>query len=183
MAWTAPQTFVANSILTAGQMNQQVRDNLAEMLPHKAKTEGGFFVTTQSSTIEERNRASQTLVTGCTTSSTTYADPTTGTAGPTVTLKTGSFVICFIRAELYNTMALRSGIGVEVTGATPKILATDTAALTLDGSAGNRIQATHMIYFDTLTPGVNTFTCKYRVNSGAGTLGNFPFRQLSVFPY
>ena len=36
MAWTAPSTWVSGAILTAAQLNQQLRDNMLELAPFMA---------------------------------------------------------------------------------------------------------------------------------------------------
>lgn len=182
MAWNAPMTFVANTPLTADMLNQQLRDNLKETLPGKATRSGSYFVVNNTNSVRERYRSGQTLVTACTVTGTSYTDPSTGSVGPSVTVETGTCASVWIRAETWATdVRVSTRMGVAVTGAS-RVNASDSACLALYASLGNRIQGSHMVMFDNLTPGMNTFTAKYRVSSGGGT-GNWRFRQISVFPY
>lgn len=43
MAWIAPQTWVAETVVTAAQMNESLRDNMLETEAAKATTAGGIF--------------------------------------------------------------------------------------------------------------------------------------------
>lgn len=177
MAWTAPITFVANTGLTAAQLNTYLRDNMNETAPAKATTPGYHFVSTGPNAIAERAWESSFIDTSQGTTSTTFVD--LATVGPQVTIETGSkalwFINCFTAAPVANTARRAS---VEVTGAS-SIAASDNTGILHDVTSvspnGVRTAACHM---ETgLTPGTNTFTMKYR--SGGGTV-NFVQRELIV---
>src|SRR3546814_19340432 len=76
MAWTAPMTAVANTVFTAAQFNQHVRDNLNETAPAKATAAGGYFVATGVNAIAQRIADGNTDTNTGTTTSTTYTDLT-----------------------------------------------------------------------------------------------------------
>lgn len=112
------------------------------------------------------------------TGSTTYVD--LATTGPSVTLTTGSTAIVVISADSYFVSgAVTAGMSVDVSGATT-IAANDINGtfFTHTGN-GNDGPLARVIYFTGLTPGVNTFTAKYRVT---GSTGNFRKRTIEVDP-
>lgn len=172
-------TAVSGSVYTAAQFNTFVRDNLNETAPAKATTAGGYFVTNTLNEIVERVGSRQTILTSQTTMSTSFTDLTT--TGPQVTVTTGPLALVIFGCELENdTINQTSRMGVDVSGATTDP-PDDFQALVYDAAAGGSVhQASHAIFFDTLTPGSNTFTAKYRVSGGTGT---FAFRRLIVLPY
>lgn len=181
MAWSAPMTAVANTAFTAAQFNTFVRDNLNETAPAKATTAGGYFVATSTNTIAQR--LSDFVITDITetTTSTSYTDLATG--GPAISLTTGTRAFVSVGAEIGNTSSLTSSvqISVAVSGATT-IAASDNWAFGNNGwtSTSHRLRGTTAFMFESLTPGVNTFTCKYRVTAGTGT---FRRRMLTVIPF
>lgn len=178
MAWTAPMTAVSGSVFTASQFNTFIRDNLNETAPAKASTTGGYFVTTAPNQITERVGARQTIATQETTTSTSYTD--LATIGPTVTVTTSTMALVIWGAEHSNSSTFSVRCSVDVTGAST-IAAADIRALAHYGlTAGGEFQASHAVFYDDLTPGVNTFTLKYRVGGGTGT---FSRRRLIVLPY
>lgn len=170
-------TAVSGSVYTAAQFNTFVRDNLNETAPAKATTLGGYFVTTSLNEIAERVGARQTIATSETTGSTSFTD--LATSGPAVTVTTGPLALVIFGAEQSNSGSGSTRSSVDVTGAST-IAAADVRSLTLSGTAGAEFQASHSVFYDDLTPGVNTFTMKYRVSSGTGT---FARRRLIVLPY
>lgn len=170
-------TAVSGSVFTAAQFNQFVRDNLNETAPAKASTLGGYFVTTSLNEITERVGARQTIATSETTTSTAFDDLTT--AGPSVTVTTGALALVMFSAEISNSGSGSSRASVDVSGASSSAAA-DIRSLTVSGSAGVLVQASHAVFYDDLLPGSNTFTMKYRVSSGTGT---FLRRRIIVLPY
>jgi hypothetical protein len=178
VAWSAPMTAVANSVFTAAQFNQFVRDNLNETAPAKATQVSSHFVGNGLNSIVERVCTVDNIGTGETTTSTSYTD--VATVGPTVTLSTGTRAIVFIRCGMDNNTAnAGTFMGFEVTGAS-SLPAADTSAVNFAGIAANqrmRLGSAYMI--TSLTAGSNTFTAKYKVSAGTGT---FITRQLAVFP-
>jgi len=171
-------TAVANSVFTAAQFNQFVRDNLNETAPAKATQVSSHFVGNGLNSIVERVMQVDNIGTGETTTSTSYTD--LATVGPTVTLNTGARAIVLFRAAMDNNSANEACfMGFEVSGAS-SLAASDTSAINFDGlaaSSRNRLGSPYVI--TSLTAGSNTFTAKYKVTAGTGT---FTTRQLAVFP-
>lgn len=179
MAWTAPMTFVANSVLTASQLNVYLRDNLQECAPAKSTTAGSYFVGTGANAITERVWDSFTILTNESTTSTSFAN--LATVGPTVTVTTGTRAIVIICGNLGNSVAdAISAMGVTISGATT-LAASDSDSMIFQASTTNdALQAAYYNVYNGLTPGSNTFTMKYRVSSGTGAFGR---RRLVVLPY
>jgi hypothetical protein len=102
--------------------------------------------------------ASATVGTFQTTTSTTFTD--LATAGPAVTITTGTKALVIVSSFLYSSIAgYNSFAGFAVSGATT-IAATDDYALADGTTAGGGVsRATRLT---TLTAGSNTFTMKYR---------------------
>lgn len=178
MVWTAPKTWTA-AVVTAAELNLHVRDNLAETAPAKATTPGSVFVSSGPNSISERTPNFDKIIQGESTSTVaSYVD--LFTTGPQVTLETGSEAIFFMMAIVKNTMAdSGSFMTVEVSGAS-NIAASANHALIVDGIPANNSTRFACYHHETnLTPGLNTFTSKYRVDSGTGT---WSYRELIVFP-
>jgi hypothetical protein len=176
-------TAVANAIFTAAQFNTYVRDNLLETSPAKATTAGSIFVTSGTNSISERIPGTATVATAETTASTTYAALTT--AGPAVTVTTGTKALVCLKAGMGNTTSATTGyMGYDISGATT-LAAADTRAvgvmtastvvtLASIGHVGGAILQTG------LTAGSNTFTAKYRAVAGTETFGD---RDIVVIPF
>jgi hypothetical protein len=110
-----------------------------------------------------------------TTASTSYVD--LATAGPSVTLTTGTSVLVFISAVQRNTGGTGNYVSVAVSGATT-LAANDTNALFTDqDGAQQRIGGAVVKKLTGLTAGSNTFTLKYRVTSNTG---HFYYRSIMV---
>lgn len=175
MAWSAPMTFVANTALTAAQLNQYLRDNMLETAPAKATTAGYHFVTTGPNSIAERAIEGDWIATDETTSETSYTD--LNTLGPSVTCVTGTKAIYIMSARMSHSAGGSLRASIEISGAS-SIEAGDARELTvhIGHNHQNKVGTT---YFETgLTPGTNTFTMKYRVqDEGTGT---FAERHLIV---
>lgn len=178
MAWNAPITFVANAVLTAAQLNAQVRDNLLETAPAKATAANRIMVTTGANALAEREIKDDVIETEQSTDSTTYAD--LGTIGPTVTLTTGTLALVLINAHVkHDTSGGHAWASFAVTGATTSVAVDGRAVLfsaDVTGTGGIRAGVASLI---ALTAGSNTFTMKYRV-SGSGTTGRFGRRRIQV---
>jgi hypothetical protein len=100
-------------------------------------------------------------------------------------MTTGTTVVCQIYASTYANIATRSSIiSVAVSGATT-IVAADAAGANGGGSVNltavfsNYFDHCGSIVFTGLTPGVNTFTMKYR-QSGTSTTVLFGRRCMVV---
>lgn len=179
MAWTTPMTATANSAFTAAQFNTHVRDNLLETAPAKATASGQYFVATGANAIAARTFGYATVATSQSTTSTTYTD--LSTAGPSVTITTGTSALCFISAQCSQATAnVMCRVSVAVSGATT-IAAGDGSEWISDGNPADQpISYTRLQPFvGTLTAGSNTFTLKYRTGSSTAT---FAERDLVVLP-
>jgi hypothetical protein len=177
MAWTTPLTAVANAALTDAQWNASVRDNLNETAPAKATAAGQIFVSTGANAIAARTISSARVDTSETTVSTTYAALTT--AGPAVTVTTGTQALAFLTATVSNNTAGSSAFAsVAVSGATVTA-ASDNDCLRVQGGGTTDVGRASALTLFALTPGSNTFTTQYRVGAGTGT---FSTRVLTVVP-
>lgn len=186
MAWTAPMTAVANTAFTAAQFNTHVRDNLLETAPAKATTEGSYFIGDGTNSIVERSWDFDFVEATASTSSTSFTD-LGGSSGPTVTVTTGPRALVFLTANLFSQTTNGTAVmGFEVTGAS-SIAASDNNALAFESGDSAFItisQASVCVPLDNLTPGVNTFTSKYRgVASPPSGTCVFRRRRITVLPY
>lgn len=175
MAWTSPMTFVSNTALTAAQLNTYLRDNMNETAPAKATTSGYHFVSAGESVIAERPWIGENIPAYETTTSGSYTN--LATTGPTITAVTGSQIMYVMSSQLRCTTAANTAIRVslDISGATT-IAASDNKDLVIDGlGTGNKLKCS-VVYMETVTPGTNTFTMKYRTNAGA--TGEFGERHL-----
>lgn len=119
------------------------------------------------------------VATSQTTTSTSYTD--LSTAGPAVTLTTGTKAYVILTTYTFNnTSNSVSNMGFAVSGATT-IAAADTACLLFRGNiaGGQDIQAS-AVYEVTLTAGSNTFTSKYKVSGNTGTFSNRGITVIAV---
>lgn len=182
MAWSAPMTAVANTIFSAAQFNQYVRDNLNETAPALATAAGGYFMADGvNSIVERRVQGAIDLDIGETTSTTFDDLDTPAAVGPSVTLTTGTQALVFSHCQMVNTGTGSCRAGVEVSGATSHAAALNRS-ISVGGAANVFISAGTTVFYASglaLTPGSNTFTMKYRVGSGTGT---FSDRRLIIMP-
>jgi hypothetical protein len=177
MAWTAPLTWVSGAVLTAAQLNQQVRDNMNETAPAKATAANQLFVSTGVNAIAARTPTSAAVDTSETTTSTSFTALTT--PGATVSVTTGTKAAVAITATMSNSSANEFCLaGYAVSGATT-IAATDAAGIAHTSATSNSLHQGSFFYPVTLTAGTNVFTMQYRVSAGTGT---FLRRRLYVFP-
>jgi len=182
MAWTAPMTAVSGSVFTAAQFNQMIRDNLNETAPAKVTSAGQYVVADGANSIVARGVVDGSDLNSGTTASTTFADLDGPAAvGPQVTLLTGTQALVFYHVQAVNSSTGGARASVEVTGAS-SIATADNRSIATFGSVDNGIGASTTVFYTgglALTPGLNTFTMKYRVSSGTGT---FDDRRLIVMP-
>lgn len=178
MAWSAPMTAVAGATFTAAQFNQFVRDNLNQTAPALATTASQLFVSTGANAIATRQPSTATVATSQSTATTTYVD--LATAGPSVTVTTGTIAMVWFSAAQANANAdAQSNSSVAVSGAS-SVAANDAWRLMTDGiTAGNFVRYGQFHCFTGLTAGSNTFTMKYRAGSGTST---FQSREILVLP-
>jgi hypothetical protein len=174
MSWTAPMTAIAGQVLTAAQWNTYVRDNLLQCPAAQATQASQLFVSGGANSTLARTIVSSYVGTTESTTSSSYGDLTT--VGPGVNATTGPQAIVFMSASIVNSipMTYTTLMAFEVSGATSQI-AWDAIAV---GSQYNAFAGSTFIA-QNLTPGVNTFTAKYRVSGG---IGYYAARWLTVIP-
>ena len=179
MAWTAPKTWVASQVLTAAELNEQLRDNFNETLSALAVEEGQFFTVAAENQMTSYIPHMDRVATKESTASTSYVDLTT--VGPDITLNTGSNAFVFFAARMSNnTNAAQSVMSFAVSGATT-IAANDENSITMDGVNTNCEFGVGAARYVDINEGENTFTCKYRAG-GAGTAA-FQDRFIAVLSF
>jgi len=112
--------------------------------------------------------ATATVASAQSTTSITFTDLTT--AGPAVTLTTGTKVLVIVSAYCYQagSPGMLARMDFAITGATTRAAANTTALITrgdTNGDVWGRASAANIV---TVTAGSNTFTAKYMVNTGTG---------------
>ena len=123
--------------------------------------------------------ATATVATSETTTSTSYTD--LATAGPAVTVTTGTKALVTVSGIVYNTTASEFAVmAFAVSGATT-VAAADLYGVTISpvaATVGDAIGASRVTLLTGLTAGSNVFTAKYK-RSNAGT-ATFTTRSISV---
>ena len=178
MAWTDPVTWVAQA-LTAALFNEQLRDNMNETAPGIASTAGRLIVTDAANSIVERAPGVSFVTTSETTSSTSFTD--LATAGPAVTVTTGTSALVIVSANLSNdTAGAFAFMGYAISSATT-VAADNSIALGFESNAsGDQLYASWAHLKSGLMAGSNVFTAKYSVDAGTGT---FRYRYITVIPF
>lgn len=171
-------TAVAGATFTAAQFNQYVRDNLNETAPAKATAASQLFVSTGVNAIVARVPSTARVNTNQSTTSTSYTD--LATAGPSISVATGTIAIILYAADVANATANSlTKCSVAVSGAST-VAASDDWMLSFDGNAAANFSRGGMVHvFTGLTAGTNVFTMKYAVGSSTG---NFQRREINVIP-
>jgi hypothetical protein len=210
MVWTQPMTFTAGSVLTAAQLNLHLRDNLMASEAATVTEDHDFVISAGYHQLARRKVADHLITTGEATSSTDYADLATTGPTVTVETTNRAWVIMTAHmqcndalSQIYMSYAIERPEGVKnadgVLVATPED-SEEQASDSETGDAGSRdphdnwalahdglstAGSFRRSYVDfisaNLTPGLNTFTCKYRVAS-SGVVGTFTNRQIIVIP-
>ena len=178
MAWTAPATWVADTILTAAQLNQQLRDNMSETGPAKIGAAGQILVGTAANTLIARTPGTGYTSAGESTASTSYTDLTT--PGPTYTVTTGTSSLIILTAFLRNnTVNAASKMSFDISGATTTSASDTYCLLHISATTNAAVTCSSCIFHEGMTGGSNTFTAKYRVDAGTGY---FQYRRIAVLP-
>ncbi len=179
MAWTTPITWTTGAVLTAAQLNQQLRDNMNETAPAKFTAASQIFVSTGANAGSPRTVVWDYVGSAQTTTSSSFVD--LATVGPTVTATTGVQALVCISARLqHGTANANSYMGYAVSGATT-IAAVATSSVASTASAGGSWeQQSYVLMQGSLTAGSNTFQAKYQTNTGTAT---FDSRRLTVLPF
>jgi hypothetical protein len=177
MSWTAPMTAVSGQIFTASQFNIHIRDNLLETEAGTATTAGSLFQDSGVNSITEILPKFALVATNQTTTSASFTD--LATVGPTVTVTTGTNAMVFAgcAAGPTATSGNQAIAGVAVSGDTTIAADTDLIAT---GTSNSLQYVGAMLRYTTLTPGSNTFTMKYLIQSG--DTGAFSCRRILVLP-
>lgn len=155
MSWTAPPTFVAGTVFTAANAN---------ILANDLSFLGGVA----------GNRVNPLVGT----SSTSYTD-LAGSAGPAVTVTTGTSAVVAVQAFMQsNTSFDTCYMAYAVSGATT-IAAGDNGLIFNSPSSGVFAQWASVALITGLTAGSNVFTAKYRASAGIASFAN---RNIAVWP-
>ena len=172
-------TAVANAAFTAAQFNASVRDNLLQTGPALVTGAGQILVSTAANALAARTPTTAATGVVNTTASTTYTD--LATVGPVVgPITTGAKALVMVSCYLQNnTAGVFSIMSCTISGATTDAASDATGLQHQTGSTTATIRATAAHLYDTMTPGSNTFTAKYRVSGGTGTFGS---RYVTVIP-
>jgi hypothetical protein len=174
-------TFTAGSVLTAAQLNQQLRDNLLETAPAKATAAAQIFVSTGANAIAARTPAQNYVAGGASTTSAAYTD-LGGSPGPALTVTTGTKAFVILSAHFEATANQTAYMSYAVSGASTLSPADGNSAHHRPTAANGNIRASSVWFEETLTAGSNTFTAKYRVETG-GSTAQFNYRSLAVIPF
>jgi len=113
--------------------------------------------------------ATATVATSQSTTSTTYTD--LATAGPAVTLTTGTKVLVFTNTEVSTAAGRYVFADFAISGATTRAASDDTC-IKMGTDADSMQSRNGVANLMTVTAGSNTFTMKYRVNAGTNSFIN-----------
>ena len=162
IAWTTPRTWVTGELVTAAQMNTDVRDNIN-------------FLASWESAIQVQDANGFT--------NTSYADLDALTTVPfsspvIVTVTTGTVALVIVSAGVIRNLTAPQicHLGFRVSGATTTA-ASDNYSAGSDGSVTDRTKT--LVVPVTLTAGVNTFELQARVSANTGRIIN---PALTVIP-
>jgi hypothetical protein len=112
------------------------------------------------------------------TTSATFTDLTT--AGPAVTLTTGTKVLVILSHYANSDSGTAAVMGYDISGATSYSAGFDEVSQIWNNGAGSSVGLQHSyVSYKTVTAGSNTFTAKYRKRGGSGT-AQFDFRHMTV---
>ncbi len=173
MAWTVPMTFIDGTVLTAAQLNTNLRDNFLETIPAKSTGNGGagagHFAIQGPYQIAERGVAYSEVNTYQSTAETNYGD--LATVGPSVSIQTGTNAWVLFSAEMASDdPAAETTFGIAISGAT-EIEARDDLSVCTTAGGGAFNSYMNNAFVTDLTPGVNVFTMKYKASQGDATFG------------
>jgi hypothetical protein len=170
-------TFAANTALTAAQLNTFVRDNLNETAAARATATSQWFVSTAANSIAARTITGAIDTLGVSFTTTSYTETSTNAS---VTLTTGPQAIVGVFAQLdRNTTGTIVSVNFAVTGATsisPQELSEGTSGVTAIGGP----ERLGTITWVDLNPGSNTFSMKYKIDSGTGIVSKSALLVMAV---
>ena len=196
MAWTAPKTFSAGSVLTAAELNTHLRDNMLETSAATVTTAGDFAYADAANSMGSRlaiGAANTHLVSdgtdpvwgaiGTDTDSAqatwtngsylkldalTGGTPLGGSVEVAVTTGTQALVLWKARLETSAAGSITS-MSYSVSGAST-ISAGDTQAIWYESSGNGDVANFGGFDLVTVTAGANTFALEAKVNGGTGSL-------------
>jgi hypothetical protein len=193
-AQTTVPTFVAAQVLTADQQNQSARTGVPVFATtvtrdaafggsgEKTLAEGQLCYLEDSNIVQYYDgaawatvgpsaltTATATVATSQSTSSATYTD--LATAGPAVTLTTGTKVLVFTNTEVSTAAGRYVFADFAISGATTRAASDDTC-IKMGTDADSMQTRNGVANLMTVTAGSNTFTMKYRVNAGTNSFAN-----------
>jgi hypothetical protein len=178
MTWTTPRTWISGETLTSALLNAQLRDNMLQQAAEIVTGERGYVVSNGLNSLAVRHTRRANVLATVTTTSTSYTSPSTS-PGPTLTLDTDTQCVLMYEAHMKDSVGGNASYAsVAVSGATT-IAADDSWALRAQRIADESMCCAQFRWFNTLTPGENTFTMQYRVGGGTGT---FKWRRLMALP-
>lgn len=202
MVWTPPKQFQSGEILTAADLNTYLRDNLLENEVTKCTTAGAHLTTDAGGNLIERKLVTDTIETsesltglpyvylGSSTWADSYLTPRDlGTAGPTVTVETGSKVIAIASVSCsgtYGALQAQIDVCVSVDDNAHKVGSFSTVDPLANQTffiwpmAGSKASRSKLIVISGLTPGINTFTMKYNTGQNSGAV---PANKLETNTY
>lgn len=181
MAWSAPMTAVTNTVWTAAQWNQYVRDNLLVTEAAVAQNAGSLIVATAANAVTYRTPQVAFQPRFESTATSSYTD--LATLGPAVTVTSGTSALIMLGGQVINdTAGLGSRIAATISGATSSSASDANCYYAEAGNVSDKFQGTWVYLNTSLTAGDNTFTLKYRTSGGGGT-STFGHRLITVTPF
>jgi hypothetical protein len=199
-AQTTVPTFTAAQVLTAAQMNNSARTGVPVFADTTARdaafggagektlAEGQLCYIEASDIVQYYDGSawktlapfadSAEIATLQNSTSTTFGD--LATVGPAVTMTTGTKVLVFVTCGTISPGGTSGTghMGVAVSGAS-SISAVDTSCMILFSNNNVRSWALSYVFPLTVTAGSNTFTAKYKTQTGGSTSG-FENRKITV---
>lgn len=174
-------TAVTGNVFTAAQWNTYVRDNLNVTEAAAATGSGNLIVSTAANAMTTRTPQVDFEGRFEATAGTSYAD--LATAGPAVTVTSGTKALIMLGAKVHNTNAgLGSRTACTISGATSSSASDTDSYYAESGNANDGFQGTWVYINASLTSGSNTFTLKYRTTAGGGT-STFGHRLIAIVPF
>ncbi len=187
MAWTAPMTFIPNTVLTAAQLNTHLRDNLLEQGPAKAVGDHatGYMAVEGPHKMGRRIITSHRNVSGYTSSGSWTDLSGANSHGPTIRVKHGEQALIMIEARIKKNSGASwkaTGFcGVQIFGATNRDPDDRYALKSSQYSDGEN--ASMFVYLaEDLTPGTSRFRMKYKV-SEEETTAYFSYARILIMPF
>lgn len=195
MAGLGRKVFTAGDVLTASDVQNYMVDQSTMVFAGTAArssaiatpTEGMFSYQNDDNSHDVYTGAAwislipqaSTVLTSQTVTSTSYVD--LATVGPTVTMRTGTSVLITVGAWLIANAGTSAHMSFAISGATTLAANDDNSLMYSNESTTTNFgsRTSRQVLVTGLTAGVNTFTSKYRVSGGTGTIA---LRHISVQP-